>query len=365
MHVRMLTLVLAAVLSIPTPAQPNSSAPYLSTTPSGAVMMSWIEGDAVKFSMFLNGKWSTPRVIVKGEQLMINSADFPSVMQDAKGTLYATWLQNSTHEDAYDVWVGASVDGQRWLTRVLHRDRGATEHGFASLVPLANGGVGAVWLNGVEDKPTELRYTELGATLKSAGETLLDARVCDCCATGMTMTANGPVVAFRDRSDDEVRDIAVTRRVKGIWSKPARVNADEWKIAGCPVNGPQLASRGNDVVIAWFSAANNQPRVSAAFSRDGGATFGKAIRIDTANTIGRVDTLMLADGSALVTWIEGDALFTRRVFANGRVDAPLRLATLPSARAAGFPRATLAGNTAYFAWTDPATKTIRLVALKN
>ena len=36
----------------------------------------------------------------------------------------------------------------------------------------------------------------------------LDDRVCECCSTSAAMTANGPVIVYRDRSADEVRDIA-------------------------------------------------------------------------------------------------------------------------------------------------------------
>ena len=36
--------------------------------------------------------------------------------------------------------------------------------------------------------------------------------------------------------------------------QPAAVREDGWKIAGCPVNGPQLASSGGRVAAAWFTA---------------------------------------------------------------------------------------------------------------
>ena len=365
MLVLMLSIVLAALVSLPTPAKSNASVPYLTTAKSG-VMMTWIEGKTLKFATLANGKWSEPRVIVKRDDLMVNWADFPSITEDAKGTLFAQWLRKGKTHHASDVWISASSDGGRtWRTpRVLHRDTKPAEHGFVSMMPLPNGGVATTWLNGVEGGSTELRYAEVDAMLKTKGETVLDERVCDCCATAMTMTADGPVVAFRDRSNAEIRDVAVTRRVKGIWSKPARAAADGWKIKGCPVNGPQLASRGNDVAIAWFSAADTQPRVEAAFSRDGGATFGKPVRIDTSNAIGRVDTLMLADGSALVTWIEGDTLLARRITPDGHAAPPTRIATVAGGRAAGVPRATLAGDTAYVAWTDPATNSVRVVSFR-
>jgi hypothetical protein len=212
-----------------------------------------------------------------------------------------------------------------------------------------------------------LRYAEVDASLRIANESMVDARVCECCGTGMIMTARGPLVAYRDRGHDELRDITLVRLLKGKWSEPKAVHNDGWRVPGCPVNGPQLDSRGQLATIAWFTAPNNQPRVNVAFSKDGGATFGKPVRVDKANATGRVDVLQLGDGSALVTWIEGSAtaasIMVRRVRPDGRMEAPRELGAVTAARASGFPRGALAGNSAYFAWTDPQTKQIRVARL--
>ena len=79
----------------------------------------------------------------------------------------------------------------------------------------------------------------------------------------------GPVAAYRDRSEAEIRDIAVRRLVGGEWSEPVHVGEDNWEIRGCPVNGPALAARGEDVAIAWFTGAGGTAKVSVAFSADG------------------------------------------------------------------------------------------------
>jgi hypothetical protein len=54
---------------------------------------------------------------------------------------------------------------------------------------------------------------------------------------------------------------------------------------------------------------------------------------------------------------------TRRIRANGTMDVPVKLAPTSAARASGFPRAAIAGKSAYFAWTDPATKQIRIAKI--
>jgi len=368
-------LLLAAVLTLAAPSGPGAAEPHLTTLRDGSLVMSWLEpagakSHALKFASYRDGKWSAPRTIVTRDDFFVNWADFPSIVEDARGTLFAHWLQKSgSGTYFYDVYITASRDGGKtWAKpRVLHSDGVKAEHGFVSLAAHGRAGIAAVWLDGREMKEGDpasvmtLRYADLDAALYVRNEKVLDARVCECCTTAMTMTAAGPLVAYRDRANDEIRDIGFLRRVNGTWSAPRLVHADDWKIPGCPVNGPQLASRGNRVAMAWFTAPDDEPRVNLAFSRDGGATFEPPVRIDSgANVVGRVDVLLLDDGSALVSWIENDAVMLRRVRANGTADAPVKLAATTSARAAGFPRGALIGKSAVFAWTDASAKQIRL-----
>jgi hypothetical protein len=378
-----LATVLATLLSLPSPAGSGAAEPHLAARADGTVVMSWLEQGVLKFASLKNGRWSQPRTIVSGKELFVNWADFPSIVDDGRGVLFAHWLQKSGKGTySYDVWVtSSSDDGESWRKPLLvNRDGKQAEHGFVSFAPLPAGGVALVWLDGREMKEEghgghggghegamTLRYAELDAALTVRNESVLDARVCECCGTTMAMTARGPLVAYRDRSGEEVRDIAFTRRTDGKWSNPARVRVDNWKIPGCPVNGPQVDARGERAALAWFTAASDKPQVQVAFSRDAGTTFGRAFRVDRGNAVGRVDVLLLKDGGALVTWIEGAAgnagIFARRVSSDGKMDEPVKLAATSSARASGFPRATLVGTTAYFAWTDPAAKTVKVQSL--
>jgi len=68
----------------------------------------------------------------------------------------------------------------------------------------------------------------------------------------------GPIVAYRDRSDTEIRDIYVSRSVGSNWSQPVAVHRDNWQIAACPVNGPALSADGTAVALAWFTAKGDE-----------------------------------------------------------------------------------------------------------
>jgi hypothetical protein len=108
----------------------------------------------------------------------------------------------------------------------------------------------------------------------------IDDRVCECCPTAAVRTADGVLVAYRDRSENEVRNIGLTRFDGDEWSDPYLLHDDGWQINGCPVNGPALAADGNRVAAAWFTAPNSRPRVQVAFSDDGGRQFGEPLVVD-------------------------------------------------------------------------------------
>ncbi|MGH9962594.1 MAG: hypothetical protein ACREBC_36680, partial [Pyrinomonadaceae bacterium] len=170
------------------------------------------------------------------------------------------------------------------------------------------------------------------------------------------LTSEGLLAVYRDRSDKEVRDIHFVTRQQGNWSVSRPVHSDNWEISGCPVNGPSVAAEGRSVAVAWYTGANDSPRVKAAFSNDAGATFDKAIEVDDGESLGRVDVLMLADESALVCWLsgnaEGGAIKVRRVQPNGSLGTPAVIAKTDISRSSGFPRMARLGDEVHFAWTE-------------
>jgi hypothetical protein len=301
----------------------------------------------------------------------VNWADFPSVAVLRNGTLAAHWLVKSGSSTyAYDVNVSQSKDGKSWSKPIVpHRDNTQTEHGFVSMIPLSDGRLGAVWLDGRNMKNMKesdehapapesmtLRYATIDANGNLSDEAELDERVCECCQTSAALTSDGPIVVYRDRSPTEVRDIYMVRQVNGSWTKPQAVFADNWEINDCPVNGPAVAADGARVAVAWFTSVANAPRVKIAFSQDAGATFSQPIQVDDGENVGRVDTLLLPDGSALVCWlagnVEGGAIKVRRVRSDGRVGPPTVIAQTDISRSSGFPRMARLGDQVHFAWTE-------------
>ena len=369
----------AGIRELPTPAAPASLAPNLHVAPDGRVLLNWIEraGEgrhALRFAVLEAGGWSVPRVIAEGPGWFVNWADFPSLIALDDGTLAAHWLVKSgSGTYAYDVQVARSGDGGLTWSQPAspHRDGTLTEHGFVSLVARPGGALEAAWLDGRGTSPGDgghdhgggamtLRYAAIGPDGAPEREALLDPRVCDCCQTDAAVTPDGPLVVYRDRSEGEVRDIAIVRRRDGHWTAPLPVARDGWQIEGCPVNGPAVAADGPRVAIAWFTAADDRPRVRLAFSADSGESFGPPVAVDDGNPVGRVDAILLEDGSAVVSWVEatpaGPSLRLRRIGADGSRDAAVAVVSAGAPLASGFPRMVRAGERLVIAWTGDGVR---------
>lgn len=360
------------------PAAPGATAPRLVTAASG-LLLTWLEpadGDAaakrLRFARWTDDGWSEPVTVAEGSSFFANWADFPSVAEDGQGTLLAHWLEKTGDATyAYGIQLARSDDGgATWRPLgFLHNDGTPTEHGFVSLVPQTEGFT-AVWLDGramLEGGPMALRAAPVGERVGEA--IVLDPRVCDCCGTAVVSTAAGVVAAFRDRSEDEIRDVSLVRRTAGGWSEPEPLHRDGWQIAACPVNGPALDAEdgGGRAVAAWYTVADGLPRVQAAFSGDGGGTFGPPAEITPGTPpgrqgtpLGRVDVVL--DGAsrpgAVVSWLASEkgrgVIYLRRVDLTGRMGEPYQVATTAEGRASGFPQLARRGDRLYVAWVETA-----------
>jgi hypothetical protein len=190
----------------------------------------------------------------------------------------------------------------------------------------------------------------------AGAESVIDPRVCDCCQTSAARAGNTVLVAYRDRSDKEIRDTSISRFVNGAWSAPVTVHADGWEINGCPVNGPVVVANGEAAAVSWFTSVANTPKALVAFSGDAGKTFGGPIRIDTNLTLGRLAMLMPSADRVLVTSLErgttGGRLVMREVRKNGTMSEPLLISDATPDRSGGFARLALSGRRVLVAWTD-------------
>jgi hypothetical protein len=202
------------------------------------------------------------------------------------------------------------------------------------------------------------------STGRPGPERIVDTRICDCCQAALTRTSEGLLAVYRDRTEQEVRDISVVREVNGRWTDPVPVASDGWVYRACPVNGPAVDANGREVAVAWYTEAGGGARVRLARSRDAGASFSPPVQVDDGAPLGRAELELMPDGSVLAVWLERvrDAAEWRikRIDPRGNVAGRWTLATVPATREAGFARAALVGTNLYVAWTAGSGGGVRI-----
>lgn len=361
---------LGAVTEFTSPAPSGSNTPHLALDANGQVLLSWTQRRpdstvAIQMSRWNGTAWDSVRTIAENRQFFVNWADFPAITALANGDLAAHWLEREGDKKyAYGVRVVRSTDGGRtWGAPITpHTDGLLAEHGFVSLWPEGESDIGLVWLDGrksaMPDSTREMtiRAASVSRTGALSREALLDARTCDCCQTGTTATRSGRILVYRDRSAEEIRDIAIVRQTATGWTPSQKVHNDVWHYPGCPVNGPQAAAVGDTVVVAWFTGARDTAKVNIARSVDGGATFGRPLRVDDGDPIGRVDVVLDDDANPVVVWLEQRTpteaeVLARRIVGNSLGETRV-LSRTSGARQSGFPRLVRHGNDVVAAWTS-------------
>lgn len=361
------------LVPLPAVGVAGSMAPYLARGHDGSVVMSWLEPrdeeHLLQYAVLEDGGWGEPRTVASGDNWFVNWADFPSVIPVSEDLWGAHWLvRQPAGGYAYDVTLSLSHDnGETWSEPTLaHNDNAEAEHGFVSFYPV-DGGLGFIYLDGRKqaneytEDPNETGMTLRAAMLTTestlADEQLVDSLICDCCQTDVAMTAEGPIAVYRNRTENEIRDIYVTRRVGDQWTEGTPINNDHWEIPGCPVNGPEIFANGADVAVAWFTGSNDTPKVQFVRSSDSGKTFSDPILISSGNLLGHVGMTLDSNGNAWVTWQgsagEGQVELKLRSVAAGNELGPIHtLVAKGAVTSFSVPQITIHGSDLVLAWTE-------------
>jgi hypothetical protein len=384
------------IQTLDNPSNESARYPNLHAVDTDFGVMSWLstvgeEQNALQYASYSSEEWSVPGTVHTGSDFFVNWADFPSVVSYNGKPLAAHWLKKVEGGTfAYHVQLSFySVQGG-WTEPITpHLDRSPTEHGFVSLLPLAADRVLAVWLDGRKTDGRSHSVTENqelhgksdlshAMTLRSAEITsdgqihrknVIDDAVCDCCQTAIHLSGDQAFVVYRDRSDEEIRDIAIARYDfgTGTWSTPESVHDDNWEIAGCPVNGPRVVSNVEKTAVIWFTAAQSEMKSQIALADNKTGIFSDAIQIDLGSTIGRVDALMRNNGEIWVSWVESaqqeGRIYLRKIEHDGSLSEPILAGITESSRASGFPRIMDTKDGIVVAWTvtKPAFQVITVL----
>jgi len=346
--------------------------PALTVTDQGLIL-SWLEpneGDIhLRMSMHNGSRWSEPKTIAKGYDWFVNWADFPAIVANGD-KLFVHFLQKSAHTTyAYDVMFSLSSDmGGTWSApKKLHADTVAAEHGFVSAVAYKEG-FQVSWLDGRFTGAENGAMTIRSAYIDEGGEILnsveIDHKTCDCCPTSMDLLDGIPWVFYRDRSDEEIRDIYFSKMIDSEWTEPALFHQDAWQINGCPVNGPAVSSFKKTMAVAWFTGAQNENKVKLKISLDAGNTFGGEILVNGDKSLGRVD-IKLDSANIYVTylarWEDEAAIVLNTYNYSGKLVDKERMVIISAERGSGFPKIAIWHENLIFVWTDIEENKIKIL----
>lgn len=375
---------LSDITSIPVPSAPGAMAPRLNHQ-GGRLTLSWLEaapeqqsllnGNASRFnwSRWDGMSWTPVETIAMSPQMFSNAADRPSVVIARDGTHFAHWLDKANSSVyGYDVKLARySEQDKNWqslgpIWTASTSDRRGYD-GFVTMLPDQHG-ITAFWIDGRlydEKQGGPMRLLTARISDQIHNETILDDNICSCCDTAAVQTANGPVVFYRGRTENEIRDILRVRWTGRQWSQPEPVARDNWHIEACAVDGPQAAVNEKHIALAWFTGATGQGSVKIAFSSDQGQTFMQDHEVDhlsRSGPVGHADVIFLENGDALVSWIarsqstQNNMILLRRFAPDGTAGPYLKIAEISTSRRIGFPQLEQFANAIYLAWTEPLSQ---------
>ncbi|MBW2937852.1 hypothetical protein KXJ69_07010 [Aureisphaera sp. CAU 1614] len=367
------------VVSIKNPSAENSSLPRLFSN-GEELFLSWISKkdslSILNYSKYSDGVWLPSEEIISGTDWFVNWADFPQIAENS-GNILTSYLQKSADGTyTYDVKLNLYNDSTKTWKRnfILHNDGTKSEHGFVSIQPYVSNSFFVTWLDGRNTAGGHENHSEhgnsamnlRGAIVFEDGtidyDKILDDRVCDCCNTAAAIGSNDElIVVYRDRSEEEVRDISMKRWTRDSnWLPPITIGNDQWKIAGCPVNGPAVDTYESSTAVAWFTGVGDEGKVNVAFS----GNYKNPIRVDAGNATGRVDIVMLSETEAAVLWMEpqgeDEVIQLVKVSSNGDNGVPITISKTSRERASGFPQLEKVGDTLFVAWTVTAKESSKI-----
>lgn len=301
-------------------------------------------------------------VAAEPEAITADSENRPKIAVAPDGTVHLTWMQGLAKPMTGNIRYTRSMDGGKTFMRpiTLNDDAQEISHRFDSLAIDGHGKVAVVWLDAREREAAKAKgrpftgVSLFGAMSENNGATFgqnqkVVEHTCECCRTGLTWTADGPVAFWRHVFGRNTRDFAIS---SFSGDSVRRVTDDEWEIDACPHHGggiatdergalhltwftqgkkrqgifyrridaegastplplgnpqaqashPTVVAHGKKVMLAWREFDGRMFSAWAQFSLDGGTTWNSALRLAESAQAADYPIPLLDGRRALVIW---------------------------------------------------------------
>ena len=174
--------------------------------------------------------------------------------------------------------------GQSFSDAIDVDPAGTASQSFFTMNVSPEGTVYAAWLDGRDRARMGgsavylARSTDHGSSFEKSVRVNLDANVevCPCCRPSIAFSGNNTVhVSWRAVFANNIRDFVVATSKDGgqTWGNAVRVAEDNWSINGCPHSGSSLALLGKRLYVSWYTVREGHSEIYFAYSTDGGRSF--------------------------------------------------------------------------------------------
>ncbi len=275
----------------------------------------------VDYSTDLGKTFSAPvRINKESLRIKVSGENRPGIVVDRNGRISVIYSAEGTQPAT--LFFSTSTDnGHSFSTPKPLSDKASEANSFQGRLALNSSGQAYVfWLD--ERDRTDWRqpgnavyYTtidgqnSLGFINRKLSDTL-----CECCRIAVAFdNEDQPILFARFIYPGGIRDHGLARmRANDKESLSWRVTFDEWKIKGCPENGPAI-SIGDDghYHIAWFTRGSARQGLFYAYSSDQGQSFSAPLLFGTAKKLPSHPDILALGKHVVLTWTEYDGSKTQ------------------------------------------------------
>ena len=328
---------------------------YLSRMVEQGTQASWVVQS-------LDGRWID--TIDQRQDWFVNWADMPKISVCRNGMLGLALRHIGPDHHAYtiDYYIRRQKEEAWKYYGQLPLDTSSTEHGFPSVEPFEDGWM-VVWLDGGamhRNGFMSLHSAQISMDGQVINRQLIDSTVCDCCQTDLVMAEGQPAVIFRNRTENEIRDVYWSVYLNGKWQSSQPVENDGWLVPGCPVNGPQIVNNNKTLVCSWFTAAQDTAAIKMRILSE---PESDVITLEKNFVIGRIAMEAMDTQGFGLAYFRADgkeATLKIQTFDwSGKPQSAWEIAPINPSRNSGFPTLGFANGKLSVAWTqwnDPEYK---------
>lgn len=276
----------------------NPSDPYMRTSPSGKVFLSWteeVENEEGR-NVLVAALAGTGRVLDEPRQMNNQPGEISAhggenlakFTVDLNGGVAGIWMKPLPEYHTGEMrFTHADPDAPFAETAVLNDDNKPVNHAFSTITTGPDGKVYAAWIDGRNrSNPQDDRQQMFMAVSEDGGRSygenhLIASGVCPCCRPNIAFLDGGATLVVSHRfviKPENIRNHVVIRSTDGgkTFSDPVVISDDGWSSVGCPHAGASMTadSRGTIHSVWWTGGRTDQEAgIYYTYSEDGGQSF--------------------------------------------------------------------------------------------